>query len=72
MPLPLQTTVKREVVLDGETYTVVVSPLGVRLVAKGFRKGKALSWRALRDGRAPVDEREDADGADAGDAAGDA
>lgn len=58
MPRPFQTTVKREVVLDGVTHTVVVSPHGVRLVAKGFRKGKALSWRALRDGLPPVDERE--------------
>ena len=49
--------------IDGETYTVVVSAHGVRLVAKGFRKGKALDWRALRDGRAPVDEREGGDDA---------
>ena len=58
MPRPFSSPLKREVVLDGETYTVVVSAHGVRLVAKGFRKGKALDWRALRDGRAPVDERE--------------
>ena len=47
MPTPLTKPLKRELVIDGEPYTVTVSPLGVRLVRKGFRKGRAVSWRAL-------------------------
>ncbi len=47
MALPLERTLKREVVIDGAPYTVTLSPLGVKLVRKGFRKGRATSWRAL-------------------------
>jgi hypothetical protein len=58
MALPLERTLKREVVIDGAPYTVTLSPLGVKLVRKGFRKGRAVSWRALlaqagADGDAP-------------------
>lgn len=47
MPTPLTKPLKRELLIDGEPYTITVSPLGVRLVKKGFRKGRAVSWRAL-------------------------
>jgi hypothetical protein len=47
VPLPLVRALKREVALGGETYTVTLSPLGVRMVRKGFRKGVAVSWRRL-------------------------
>ncbi len=47
MPLPLDKTLKREILLGGKPFTVTISPRGVRLVAKGFRKGRTLSWRAL-------------------------
>jgi len=47
MPTPLEKPIKRELVIDGEPYTVTLSPLGVRLVRKGFRKGRAVSWRTL-------------------------
>jgi hypothetical protein len=47
MPLPLDKTLKREIVLAGKPVTVTVSPDGVRLTAKGFRKGRALTWAAL-------------------------
>jgi hypothetical protein len=55
MPLPLDKTLKREIVLDGRPYTVTISPAGVKLTAKGFRKGRRLSWRAFRD-IAPAEE----------------
>jgi hypothetical protein len=61
MALPLERTLKREVVIDGAPYTVTVSPLGVKLVRKGFRKGRAVSWRALLAQAADVDEPEDGD-----------
>ena len=47
MPLKLGRALKREVEIHGAPYTVTVSPLGVRLVRKGFRKGVAISWRRL-------------------------
>jgi hypothetical protein len=47
MPIRLDKTLRREIVLDGEPYTVTISPRGVKLTAKGFRKGAELSWRAL-------------------------
>jgi hypothetical protein len=47
MPLKFGRALKREVEIDGAPYTVTVSPLGVRLVRKGFRKGVAISWRRL-------------------------
>ena len=53
MALPLERTLKREVVIDGTPYTVTLSPLGVKLVRKGFRKGRAVSWRALLAGARP-------------------
>ena len=58
MALPLERTLKREVVIDGTPYTVTVSPLGVKLVRKGFRKGRAVSWRALLAQAGDVDEPE--------------
>ena len=47
MPLKLGRALKREVEIHGAPYTVTLSPLGVRLVRKGFRKGVAISWRRL-------------------------
>jgi hypothetical protein len=59
MALPLERTLKREVVIDGTPYTVTLSPLGVKLVRKGFRKGRAVSWRALLEGAGPEEDGED-------------
>ena len=47
MPLRLDKTLRREVVIDGRPYTVAVGPRGVKVTAKGFRKGRALGWRDL-------------------------
>lgn len=68
MPLPLDKTLRREVLIDGAPYTVTISPLGVRLVRKGFRKGRAVSWRALL----ALGEPDAAAGGDDGDGGGDA
>lgn len=61
MALPLERTLKREVVIDGTPYTVTVSPLGVKLVRKGFRKGRAVGWRALLAQAGDGDAAEGAD-----------
>jgi len=52
MTLKLTTPLRREIEIDGEPFTVVVSAEGVRLTKKRFRSGRTLSWRALWDGGA--------------------
>jgi len=47
MPTKLDKTIRREVEIDGEPFTVTVSPEGLRLAKKRFRSGVALSWKAL-------------------------
>jgi hypothetical protein len=49
MTLKLTTPLRREIEIDGEPFTVVVSADGIRLTRKRFRSGRALSWRALWD-----------------------
>jgi len=50
MTLKLTTPLRREIEIDGEPFTVVVSADGIRLTRKRFRSGRALSWRTLWDG----------------------
>ncbi len=47
MTTPLTRPVRRELEIDGEPYTLVVSAEGIRLTPKRFRSGLAMSWRAL-------------------------
>ena len=58
MPLPLDKTLKREIVLVGKPYTVTISPRGVKLTAKGFRKGRELTWDAFWAVAAPEGDPE--------------
>jgi hypothetical protein len=47
MTLKLTTPLRREIEIDGETFTVVISPEGIRMSRKRFRGGRSLSWGAL-------------------------
>jgi hypothetical protein len=47
MTTKLDKTIKREIEIDGQAYTVAISPEGVKLTQKGFRKGQELSWQQL-------------------------
>ncbi|MFN2399068.1 MAG: hypothetical protein ABR543_10595 [Gemmatimonadaceae bacterium] len=47
MTTKLDKILKREIDIDGEPYTVALSPQGVKLTQKGFRKGREMSWRSL-------------------------
>jgi hypothetical protein len=47
MATKLDKTLKREIDLDGEAYMVAISPEGVKLTRKGFRKGREITWRQL-------------------------
>jgi hypothetical protein len=47
MTIKLTTPLRREIEIDGEPFTVVLSSVGVRLTRKRFRAGRMLSWRAI-------------------------
>lgn len=47
MSVKLDKTLRREVEIDGEPFTVAIGPDGLRLTRKRARSGLALSWRAL-------------------------
>ena len=47
MATKLDKTLKREIEIDGQAYMVAISPEGVKLTQKGFRKGPELSWKQL-------------------------
>jgi len=49
MTTRLTEPLRREIEIDGEAYTIVVTPAGVRLSRKRFREGRFVTWRALRD-----------------------
>jgi hypothetical protein len=47
MPTKLEKTVKREIEIDGQPFTVAISPEGLKITQKGFRKGQEVTWRQL-------------------------
>ena len=47
MATKLLKEIRREIDIDGEPFTVAISPSGVKLTRKRFRSGRSLSWRAL-------------------------
>ena len=54
MATRLDKSIKRELALGGQLYTVSMSPEGVRIVAKGKRKGHEISWETLLSGDAEL------------------
>ena len=50
MATKLDKTIKREIELDGQPFMVAISPEGVKLTQKGFRKGREMAWKALWEG----------------------
>jgi hypothetical protein len=47
MSTKLDKTIRREIEIDGEPFTITISPSGFRLTRKRFRSGVALSWKSL-------------------------
>ena len=47
MATKLVKEIRREIEIDGEPFTVAISPQGVKLTKKRFRSGRSISWRAL-------------------------
>lgn len=47
MTIKLTTPLRREIEIDGEPFTLVLTSEGIRLTRKRFRAGRTLSWRAF-------------------------
>jgi hypothetical protein len=54
MTTRLEKTLKREIDVDQETYTLTIAPEGLKLVPKGKRKGVELAWKDLVSGQAAL------------------
>jgi len=54
MTTKLTAAFKRELDLNGEKYTLTVSPEGFKLVLKGKRKGVELAWAQVVNGEAAL------------------
>ena len=54
MTTKLGGVLKREVVVDGDPYTVTITSEGLKLVPKGRRKGYELEWASLVSGEAAL------------------
>lgn len=51
---PLDRTLRREVTIDGEAYTLVLDAVGLKLMPRGHRKGTELSWKDIANGDAAI------------------
>jgi hypothetical protein len=56
MATKLDKVLKREIEIDGQAYIAAISPEGVKVTKKGFRKGNEISWRAIISGDAGLNE----------------
>lgn len=56
MATKLDKTLKREIEVDGQAYMVAISPEGVKLTQKGYRKGQEISWKAILTGEAQMNQ----------------
>jgi hypothetical protein len=54
MATKLDKVLKREIEIDGAPYIVALSPEGLKLTAKGKRKGQELAWKELISGEAAL------------------
>jgi len=54
MTTKLDRSLKRELVVAGNKYTLTISPLCLHLAPKGRRKGYELSWESLVNGDAAL------------------
>jgi len=57
MATKLDKTLKREIDVDGEAYIAAISPDGIKVTRKGYRKGNEISWRSIISGDAALNEQ---------------
>jgi hypothetical protein len=51
---PLDKPLKRELVIDGTSYMLTITPEGVKITEKGRRLGREMTWRDLLSGDAQL------------------
>lgn len=51
---PLDKPLRREVTIEGKAYTLVLDPVGLKLMPKGHRNGRELLWRDIANGDAAI------------------
>jgi len=56
MTTKLERPIKRELDVAGVVYTVTIAPHGIKVVEKGKRKGRELSWDTIISGDAELSE----------------
>lgn len=56
MTAKLDKTIKRELEIDGKTYTIAIAPDGIKVTEKGRRNGPEVSWRSIISGDATLNE----------------
>jgi len=54
MATKLDKSIKRELEHQGKLYTITLAPDGVKVVEKGKRNGKELSWASIISGDAAL------------------
>jgi hypothetical protein len=54
MTTKLEKTLKREIAIEGEPFIVAIDPNGLKITAKGKRKGHELAWKDLVSGEAAL------------------
>jgi len=56
MATKLDKAIKRELVHGDKTYTITIAPEGIKVVEKGKRNGRELSWSSIISGEAALTE----------------
>jgi hypothetical protein len=56
MATKLDKPIRRELERGGVLFTVTISPDGIRVVEKGKRKGRELTWDAIISGEAELEQ----------------
>ena len=56
MAVKLEKTIKRELEMDGRSYTIAIAPEGIKVTENGKRKGREISWRSIISGDAQLAE----------------
>lgn len=54
MTAKLEKVIKRELEIDGKTYTIAIGPDGLKVTEKGHRNGPEFSWRSIINGEATL------------------
>jgi hypothetical protein len=54
MTTKLDKALKREISIDGEPFVITIDPAGLKVTAKGKRKGQELAWKDLVTGEAAL------------------